>query len=325
MGPKGGPDRDPLGTVVVCTCRRPDLLSGALESLAGQVWEEDRPFGILVVDDGPDEETREVAGRWGARYRATTGEGIARARNLGLREARGEWVAFFDDDQRASSRWLRELVRVFREKGAPIVAGPRRLVPLEGCPPLPSHERLRNYLGGEEWGEVPRPLGGEEIPNTGNVLVGREVFERIGGFDPAFEEGGEDTDFFLRAREAGFQAWCAPGAGADHLVGPEKTAPAWWRKRAFRGGAAEARIRRKMGGRPALLAGLLSRGWLALGGLPLMGAAFLGGRREEALFRLYLFRFFLGYLARTPRFLLGREGAAAGGGPSFRREERERW
>ncbi len=310
---------DPAGTVVICTYDRPHLLAGALESLRSQEWDEDSPFEILVVDDGPGEETRRAASRAGARYVPTAGEGIAAARNLGIRESRGEWLAFFDDDQRASPGWLRELLRVSREREAPVVAGSRRLVPLEPGIPLPSHPRLRLYLGEEDWGESPRPLGPEEFPNTGNVLVRKDVFRRVGGFDPSFVEGGEDTDFFTRARRQGVPLWAAPSARADHLVGPAKVTPSWWKRRAQRGGAAEARIRRKGGGRVSLLAGLFRWGFLGSASLLPAGWNRLLGRREEALYRVFLFRHFLGYARQVPALLPGPAGGKGGGAPSFRK------
>jgi len=311
------------GTVVVCSYDRPSLLGGALESLAAQEWDGPGSFEILVVDDGPDRETMEKAAEWGARYVQARGDGIAQARNLGVREARGEWVAFFDDDQRASSRWLAELVRVSKEKDALVVAGSRRLVPLEEGLSLPSHARLRSYLGEEEWGEEPRPLGPEELPNTGNVLIRTEVFERVGLFDPAFIEGGEDTDFFTRVRMKGITLWASPGAAAVHLVGPGKLHPAWWRRRALRGGAAEARIRRKRLGRRALLSGLFYWSFMGMGSFLLLARALLTGKGEEALYRAFLFRHFLGYARQVPGFLWSGSGGEVLGAPSFRNKKGE--
>ncbi len=312
---------EPAGTVVVCTYDRPVLLAGALESLLRQEWEEDSSFEILVVDDGPGEETRKAARKAGARYVPTKGEGIAAARNLGVLESRGGWTAFFDDDQRASPGWLAGLLRVSREKGAPVVAGARRLLPLEPGISLPSHPGLRLYLGEEDWGGSPRPLGPEELPNTGNVLVRKDVFRAAGGFDPSFVEGGEDTDFFTRVRKKGIPIWAAPSALAEHLVGRGKLTPSWWKRRALRGGSAEARIRLKRGGRGPLLAGLFRWGFLGSASLLLAGWNGLLGRREEALYRIFIFRHFLGYARRVPGFLMGRGGGDLPGGPSFRKRE----
>ncbi len=309
----------PAGTVVVCTYKRPSLLAGALASLGSQEWEEPFPFEILVVDDGPDEETRRVASKAGARYVPSGGEGIASARNRGIRNSRGGWVAFFDDDQRASPRWLAELVRVAGDKYAPVVAGSRRLAPAGPGVHLPSRPELRRYLGEEDWGGEVRPLGPGELPNTGNVLVRKEVFRRVGDFDPSFVEGGEDTDFFTRAIQAGISLWAAPAARAEHLVGPEKLSPSWWRDRALRGGAAEARIRRKREGRGALLQGFLYWGFLGTASLFRGLWARLLGRREEALYRLFVFRHFLGYARQVPGFLRSRHGGEVLGAPSFRK------
>ena len=311
----------PEGTVVICTYDRLALLEGALESLLRQEGLPPGSFEILVVDDGPSPDVRALAEKTGVRYVPAEGRGIASARNIGVRESRGRWLAFFDDDQRAAPGWLAELLRVAREKKAAVVAGSRVLVPPGRGIRLPSHPSLRAYLGEEIWGEEPRPLGPEELPNTGNVWIRRDVFDRVGGFDPAFVESGEDTDLFIRIRREGFSFWAAPAARAEHLVAPEKLSSSWWRSRAFRSGAAVARLRRKSGGRAGLLAGSGRWGVVALAAALRLLPAWAAGRREEVWFRLFLIRHFLGYLRRVPPLLLGGGEGSFLAAPSFRERE----
>ena len=84
-------------TVVVPTSGRAGYLEVALDSLRGQ--RTDISHELLVVDDGSTDRTPEVAGRFGARVvRHGERRSLNAARNTGLREARGELIAFVDDD-----------------------------------------------------------------------------------------------------------------------------------------------------------------------------------------------------------------------------------
>src|SRR5881296_1050143 len=97
-------------TVLVCTHNRADLLRGALESL------EPTRFEVLVVDNASTDATPAVVAECAARAKIEircareTELGLDAARNRGLREAAGEFVAFLDDDARARHDWAAEIL-----------------------------------------------------------------------------------------------------------------------------------------------------------------------------------------------------------------------
>jgi glycosyltransferase involved in cell wall biosynthesis len=92
-------ESSPFFSVVIPTFRRPKLLRETLESVVAQTFAD---FEVLVVDDGPSDENREVVARFGdARLRYLVnarGKGGAGTRNTGVFCARGTWIAFLDDD-----------------------------------------------------------------------------------------------------------------------------------------------------------------------------------------------------------------------------------
>src|SRR5438876_10295673 len=91
-------DREPvLVSVVVPTRDRPRLLREALASIRA-VEGGDLRLEILVADNGTDHETRLVAEEFGARWLRAERPGASATRNVGLREATGEFIAFLDDD-----------------------------------------------------------------------------------------------------------------------------------------------------------------------------------------------------------------------------------
>jgi hypothetical protein len=184
-------------SVVIPTHRRPHLLYRCLLSLQYQTLDPEA-FEVLVVDDGRDGLTREVVGHVAARRPARPSvrylappdgaRGPAAARNCGWRAARGEIVAFTDDDTVPQPGWLAEGVRAMAP-GVDAAAG-RVHVPI---PPEPT-DYQRNVKRLEEAEFV-----------TANCFVRRAVLARVGGFDERFTRPWrEDSDlhFALLERRA---------------------------------------------------------------------------------------------------------------------------
>ena len=216
----------PAVTVVVCTRNRAEGLRNALRSLSGLnvdgLWAE-----VLVIDNGSSDHTAEVvkdAARispFPVRRVHEPKPGVANARQRGVEEAGGEWVAFFDDDQLAHPGWLKSLLALAEAKDAKFVGG--RVV--LALPAGHAHRRLAPFtemlLGASVRMTTARPYDRKTTPGAGNMMVRREVFEAVGPFDPTLDRG-EDTDFYMRAVEAGFDAWYAPDAVVEHVIPAER-------------------------------------------------------------------------------------------------------
>src|ERR1035437_10187989 len=97
--PQSGGFPSPFVSVIVPTYNRPSLLDRALRSILGQTY---RRFEILVVNDGGPDVTAvldELQCGQALRYFVhPSNQGIAAARNTGMREARGKYIAYLDDD-----------------------------------------------------------------------------------------------------------------------------------------------------------------------------------------------------------------------------------
>jgi len=194
----------PKISVLVCTFNRAHLLPDAIASLLRQTGITKDAYEIVIVDDGSTDETPEVIESISASspvcITAVRGGhcGLGAARNLSLAHARGDWVAFFDDDQVADTRWLAELLRAAEgTTGVDAVAG--RIVPvIVGAAPFRLTSTVRRLLG-EKSSAIHAMHAPGMIPSTGNVLVRRQLFEEVGCFDDSLN-CGEDTEFFRRAR-----------------------------------------------------------------------------------------------------------------------------
>lgn len=209
-------------SVVICTYNRAAMLRRALlttvqQETAGFTYE------VVVVDDGSTDNTRAVVEELAAdvpvRYVLEESRaGVATARNRGLKEARGRWIVFFDDDQLADPDWLVNLVAIAREHDAKVVGGALKL-DLTGEALAALGPITRGILGANAFPSEPVILRGKFLPSTGNLLLARELFDAIGIFDPRMSSG-EDADLMNRARAAGFDLWTAPKAVVAHIVPP---------------------------------------------------------------------------------------------------------
>lgn len=194
-------------SVVVPTCRRPNLLERCLSALVTQSFPH-AASEIIIVDDAPDAATRAVVERAAAgarpvRYLATSGKrGPAAARNIGWRAAAGGLIAFTDDDCIPDRDWLLHGVRtcgtdVTGVQGRVVV--PRPAVPTD-------YERTIAWLEDAEF-------------VTANCFCRREALERLGGFDERFTAAWrEDSDLYFSLLERGARLVYQPGAVVVHPV-----------------------------------------------------------------------------------------------------------
>jgi GT2 family glycosyltransferase len=201
---------EPLVSVVVPTYNR----APSLRRLLAALQEAQVPAGgveVVVVDDGSSDDTGEVVRTAGPpfRYVRQDNRGPAAARNRGWAAARGEIVAFTDDDTVPDRRWLVDLVEWFEahpEAGA--VGG--------AIQPLRS-----GFLA--DFVQLDRLVGhgadqrGVRFLVTANAAFRRWALERVGGFDESFATpAAEDTDLSFRLRAAGVPLHTCAGAVVLH-------------------------------------------------------------------------------------------------------------
>lgn len=214
----GAPGAMPLApglpvSVVVPTCGRPQLLNRCLASLVLQRFDP-TCFEIIIVDDRPNEETRQVVARW-AEHTDGTGplvtyipsfgpHGPAAARNLGWRSAHGAIIAFTDDDTIAGSEWLENGLRAFNDDVHAVWG--RIVMPLSGTPT----DYQRDAKGLEN-----------AVFVTANCFCRKRVLDEIGGFDQRFRHAWrEDSDLYFRLLDFPANIAHAPKAVITHPIRP---------------------------------------------------------------------------------------------------------
>lgn len=199
-------------SVVIPTYERPALLERTLDALAVQTLAP-HDFEIIVCDDAGSDATREVVDRWRRAHGipiayltgATPARGPAAMRNAGWRIARGEVIAFTDDDTIPDRDWLRQGLLALDSDASDAASG-SIYVPLPDDPT--DYERDVARL--EQAGFV-----------TANCFCRRRVLECVHGFDPRFRVAWrEDSDLYFRLIEHGFDVVHAINAIVVHPVRP---------------------------------------------------------------------------------------------------------
>ena len=173
-------------------------LPALLDSLSAQTLDR-AAFETIVVDNASRDDTAAVARARGATVVTEPVPNRSRARNAGVRAAQAPLLAFTDADCVASPHWLAALLGCADR--APLVAGPVEVTTREPPSALERFE-TRWRFGQQAWVR-------DGWAATANLLVHRDAFEAIGGFDTAYRAIGEDADLCLRAARAGHAlAYC---------------------------------------------------------------------------------------------------------------------
>jgi len=241
-------------TVILCTYNRCRGLAKALDSVSASKLPDSVEWEVVVVDNNSRDQTREVVeqfcgrnpGRF--RYLFEPQQGKSYALNAGIREARGDVLAFMDDDVTVGSTWLQNLTATLHDSkwvgaGGPIVLQWPSSVPswlsIDG--PHPRHG-FPGFDLGPEAKEFPCP------PIGTNMAFRKSVFERYGGFRTDLGPSPsrdipltrEDTEFGRRLISAGEHLRYEPSAVVYHPLPEAKINKEYLLGRAFDKGRADA-------------------------------------------------------------------------------------
>ena len=224
-------------SVIVCTRNRSYSIPECLESIQAAI-EAALPVEaeIVVVDNNSSDDTHEVTAAWiqtarvPARLVLESREGLAAARNCGIAVAKGELIAFTDDDCRMTTGYVSDLLRYAAEDDEPVMRGGR--IELGDASDLKL--TIKTDSCRSRWS---RKMNSARRYNLGNSMLGcnmtmsRAVIDRVGKFDERLGAGtpissGEDIDYVLRAYAAGIAIEYVPDMTVAHYHGRKTIADA---------------------------------------------------------------------------------------------------
>jgi len=192
----------------------------------------------VVVDNGSNDATGSVVEKWQRRDSRIRGVeepdvGLSRAKNAGIRNARGRLILFTDDDVIVASGWIAAYVDFFsRCRSRKVLAGgPVLPLPddLSLWPPW-IHDGARPDLPSLYYGERERLLRESEWVWGANMAVPRTLLEELGTFHDELGRGArdhtyEDVELADRVRMAGGEVWYCATAAVHHRVPPDSARP----------------------------------------------------------------------------------------------------
>lgn len=247
-------------SIIICTYNRAEVLKETLLNLLKVSNSAAKPYEILVIDNNSKDHTPDVVealqGQYQnkLRYIYENQQGLSFARNRGIKEAKGEILAYVDDDVSFDTRWLDNIEFYFKNPNCLGIGG--RIIPQ-----WPNHQAPWWYdknlavayagITGElNLGQDPKEFKvNHSTPYGGNMIFRKEVFQRYGEFHTDLGRKGndfglhEDSEFANRILKDQQKLFYAPDVIVFHRVFKEritrKYLARWW----YRSGKQNTRLK----------------------------------------------------------------------------------
>jgi len=224
-------------SVIVPTYNRHNDLEECLRSLFEM---KQPPDEVIVVDSCSTDGTYELVKQFQAKYLCIRERSMVKARNVGLRHATGDVVAYIDDDVIVSESWSIHILDSYEDEKVGGVGG--RVLPYstcrEACIPVHVQEIDERLIGKVLNDGI--VLGNFDVPTSTPIevdtLIGcnmsfrRKLLIRIGGFDEKFQGNcyRDDTDACLRLKRLGYKLVYNPKALVWHKFRGKSTKLSWY-------------------------------------------------------------------------------------------------
>lgn len=209
------------------------MLKRALESLVRQTLDKTL-YEIIVVDNNSSDNTRLEVERFSnvdaVRYVFEKQQGLSYARNRGWQEARGEYIAYIDDDCTVPSQWLAVANEII-DKLTPGMFGGPYLASYDA----PKPKWFKDSYGSHVQGNKARFLAKHEYLDGGNMFIRQSLLEKAGGFDVAWGMSGNKLGYaeetvlqnLIRSTMPEERIYYDPSLEVYHLVHSDKMSLRW--------------------------------------------------------------------------------------------------
>jgi len=239
---------NPFISVVVPTCNRATTLVECIESIIANDYAH---YEIIIVDQSSNDDThRRITEKFVKKsnviYVRSNIKCSSNARNEGWRQAKGEIIAFTDDDATVSAGWLKAFASAFNRENNRVGMIGGCVIPVFDIPrpswlPPEKDYLLPSFDAGDKMRVFPK----ESLPMSVNFALRREALEKTGGFDTRLGLksnsknpyiGGEDSFLAMRVKEEQYLITYQPHAIVYHPIIAKRLTRSFFLKRNFREG-----------------------------------------------------------------------------------------
>ena len=232
-------------SIVISTYNNASSLVRTLESVAKQdadrsLWE------CVVVNNASTDDTRSKVEALIKEYNHINlrlvdepQQGLSFARNRGIAESCGDFIAFIDDDETVNSGFVSAYLDLFLNHGAFAAAGTVKACYDSARPRWMSKYTEQMIANPMELGDKIVTITSNITPPGGNMAFNRDIFNLYGGFDTELGRkgsellGGEENDIFERIRNLGERVFYAPNAIVYHHIGENKLTREYFEKLSY--------------------------------------------------------------------------------------------
>lgn len=222
-------------SIVIATYNRSALLMQALNSIVEQTFPRSEWECVVVNNNSSDDTASAFAlfaeqhPDYNLRMVLEPNQGLSFARNRGIRESVGEYIAIVDDDERIAPEFVASYVALFDNVPDAVAAGGPIVAEYpEGRPRWMSAFTERPIANTMYFGDKVREFPRGRVPGGGNMAMRRSAVRRYGVFDTSLGYvgetliGGEETDLFERLQIAEAKYYYVPQAVMYHIIPKEK-------------------------------------------------------------------------------------------------------
>lgn len=252
-------EREQIITATISTYNREKYLPGVLNSLARQTLNK-KSFEIVLVDNNSPGNTKEIFEKFShdhpeisCRYYLETNQGLSYGRNRGIKESKGIYITFIDDDAFLADDYLEKVFNYFETHTGVVAIGGKILLHYETAPPTWENKYLNSLLGFYNPGDDEIVYSKNDYPRGSNMSFRTNVFDKVGLFNVDLGRigsglgGSEEKDMFKRIYTfAELKVVYLPDALVFHCVPYERTTTEFIKKQAIGTGVGEKlRVKRE--------------------------------------------------------------------------------
>lgn len=220
----------PKLSVIVCTFNREKYIGETLRRLKDQSADLDM-YEVLVIDNNSTDRTPEICKTFlsehrleNFRYHQEDNQGHTFARNRGIKESKGDYISFLDDDSWVNRDYCRQLIDYFDNHPDVMALGGKITPQYEGQEPKWMSKYLLPLVAGLDMGDDPKEFRHAKYPIGANMAFRSAVFEKYGVFNThlgrrGYElEGGDEKDMVYRLKKDGNKVCYVPSVHVRHII-----------------------------------------------------------------------------------------------------------